>query len=234
MPVLGEWLRRDIQHCRFKDYDLTFAFYSKFPSWGCPSKPIYSSAYVLNPFRSLFPYPIHLLPFQSLKSYDFVKISKLNKHKKYPFHFGIYKCNFSCPNLNFSPEKDSQNLCSPFETNVHNFEVMFNSQNTCSSPNVLDQILRFYSQNSSNCTWNKSSDTSLQSINALLTFMRGKPHKFIQNFIKFTYQRIFILNCHMYLILIVFLHSALMLSSWWRDKISWDLCVDFHSLLVRA
>ncbi|XP_044740349.1 S-adenosylmethionine decarboxylase proenzyme isoform X2 [Chrysoperla carnea] len=29
---LGDWLRRDIQHCRFKHYDLTYAFYSKFPS----------------------------------------------------------------------------------------------------------------------------------------------------------------------------------------------------------
>ncbi|CAD6208148.1 GSCOCG00010404001-RA-CDS [Cotesia congregata] len=28
----GEWLRDDIQYCRFKNYDLTCAFYSKFPS----------------------------------------------------------------------------------------------------------------------------------------------------------------------------------------------------------
>ncbi|XP_057341434.1 S-adenosylmethionine decarboxylase proenzyme isoform X2 [Microplitis mediator] len=28
----GEWLRDDIQYCRFKDYDLICAFYSKFPS----------------------------------------------------------------------------------------------------------------------------------------------------------------------------------------------------------
>lgn len=30
----GEWLRHDIQYCRFKSYDLTYALYSKFPSWG--------------------------------------------------------------------------------------------------------------------------------------------------------------------------------------------------------
>lgn len=29
----GEWLRNDVQYCRFKNYDLTCAFYSKFPSW---------------------------------------------------------------------------------------------------------------------------------------------------------------------------------------------------------
>ena len=26
------WLRKDVQYCRFKNYDLTCAFYSKFPS----------------------------------------------------------------------------------------------------------------------------------------------------------------------------------------------------------
>lgn len=28
----GDWLRNDVQYCRFKNYDLTCAFYSKFPS----------------------------------------------------------------------------------------------------------------------------------------------------------------------------------------------------------
>ncbi|XP_033230648.1 S-adenosylmethionine decarboxylase proenzyme isoform X2 [Belonocnema kinseyi] len=28
----GDWLRKDVQYCRFKNYDLTCAFYSKFPS----------------------------------------------------------------------------------------------------------------------------------------------------------------------------------------------------------
>ncbi|XP_021920742.1 S-adenosylmethionine decarboxylase proenzyme [Zootermopsis nevadensis] len=31
-PAFGDWLRHDIQYCRFKNYDLTYAFYSKFPS----------------------------------------------------------------------------------------------------------------------------------------------------------------------------------------------------------
>ncbi|CAH0563397.1 unnamed protein product [Brassicogethes aeneus] len=32
MNAIGEWLRRDIQQCNFKNYDLLYAFYSKFPS----------------------------------------------------------------------------------------------------------------------------------------------------------------------------------------------------------
>lgn len=31
---IGEWKRRDIQYCRFPGYDLTYAHYTKFPSWG--------------------------------------------------------------------------------------------------------------------------------------------------------------------------------------------------------
>ncbi|KAK4874133.1 hypothetical protein RN001_013493 [Aquatica leii] len=31
-PTIGEWKRQDMQHCCFKNYDLTYAFYSKFPS----------------------------------------------------------------------------------------------------------------------------------------------------------------------------------------------------------
>lgn len=32
--IIGDWKRRDIQYCRFPGYDLTYAHYSKFPSWG--------------------------------------------------------------------------------------------------------------------------------------------------------------------------------------------------------
>lgn len=31
-PAIGEWKRRDMQRCCFKTYDLTYAFYCKFPS----------------------------------------------------------------------------------------------------------------------------------------------------------------------------------------------------------
>lgn len=28
----GRWKQQDIQYCKLKDYDLTYSFYSKFPS----------------------------------------------------------------------------------------------------------------------------------------------------------------------------------------------------------
>lgn len=30
----GPWMQSDIQFCRLNNYDLTYTFYSKFPSWG--------------------------------------------------------------------------------------------------------------------------------------------------------------------------------------------------------
>lgn len=35
---IGQWKRRDVQQCNFKNYDLIYAFYCRFPSWGCPVK----------------------------------------------------------------------------------------------------------------------------------------------------------------------------------------------------
>lgn len=214
LPVLGEWLRRDIQHCRFKDYDLTFAFYTKFPSWGCPSKPTCSSAYILKPFPSNFPHSKQTFPFQTIKSYNLV-----NTPLSYPnLKTKVFKVMFNCQEKSFTSFH-----CSKLK--IKEFEDMLNCQKLC----LTDQILRFYPENNSNCLKTKITCSNLQSVCALITFLKTKPHKFTQNFIKFTYQRIFILNCHMYLILIVFLHAVLMLSSWWRDKISWDKCVDFYS-----
>lgn len=36
---IGQFKRRDIQYCRFEAYDLTYAHYVKYPSWGLKNKP---------------------------------------------------------------------------------------------------------------------------------------------------------------------------------------------------
>jgi hypothetical protein len=36
---IGQFKRRDIQYCRFDAYDLTYAHYIKYPSWGLKIKP---------------------------------------------------------------------------------------------------------------------------------------------------------------------------------------------------
>lgn len=36
---IGQFKRRDIQYCRFDAYDLTYAHYVKYPSWGLKIKP---------------------------------------------------------------------------------------------------------------------------------------------------------------------------------------------------
>lgn len=63
----GEWQRRDIQYCRFKSYDLTYAHYCKFPSWGLQVMPLVEA----KTYHSLPPSQSLSIPFQS----KFLKIS---------------------------------------------------------------------------------------------------------------------------------------------------------------
>lgn len=55
---IGEWKRRDIQYCRFPGYDLTYAHYTKFPSWGLQDL---TSATGVNQTSHThhYPFPIH-------------------------------------------------------------------------------------------------------------------------------------------------------------------------------
>lgn len=39
MANMGQFKRRDVQYCRFDTYDLTYALYVKYPSWGLKRKP---------------------------------------------------------------------------------------------------------------------------------------------------------------------------------------------------
>lgn len=98
IPAVGEWTRRDIQHCRFKNYDLTYAFYSKFPSWGfqvelCTftAKPVRPLHFVSLPFCSkfysiLFRHPV-FLDFEFCKFFvdiclTLTNILEISKYKK--------------------------------------------------------------------------------------------------------------------------------------------------------
>lgn len=81
---IGEWKRRDIQYCRFPGYDLTYAHYTKFPSWGLQdlisANEINQTSYTYH-----YPFPIHknlsdthiLEPFIVSKSEQFQKLQKL-------------------------------------------------------------------------------------------------------------------------------------------------------------
>lgn len=58
MSSFGDWLRHDIQYCRFKNYDLTYAFYSKFPSWGsAEARSTIDYSVVARRLFGLFPLP---------------------------------------------------------------------------------------------------------------------------------------------------------------------------------
>lgn len=81
MGAIGEWSRREIQHCSFKNYDLTYSFYSKFPSWGYPVKLYFSAAvfiYIIPFFTSC----IFLFIIKSLFIFDSFPSSSANKKYK--------------------------------------------------------------------------------------------------------------------------------------------------------
>lgn len=53
---IGEWKRRDIQYCRFPGYDLTYAHYTKFPSWGLQALVLSQTNQI--PFIRLHPFSV--------------------------------------------------------------------------------------------------------------------------------------------------------------------------------
>lgn len=76
---IGEWTRRDIQLCQFKNYDLTYAFYSKFPSWGCQEELCKFTALIFASFHTNFPSTItsHFHNQNSSSNSVFLPVSKL-------------------------------------------------------------------------------------------------------------------------------------------------------------
>lgn len=49
----GPWRQCDIQYCRLNNYDLTYTFYSKFPSWDFLLAHLWSSKASLSPVQSI-------------------------------------------------------------------------------------------------------------------------------------------------------------------------------------
>lgn len=93
------WLRRDIQQCQFKDYDLTYAFFCKFPSWGCLAE-LYSCANCIAKSNILptsfflpnctFPKFIHASFLSHFKNLS-VNVFSLNTKKYSLFVFTVFR-----------------------------------------------------------------------------------------------------------------------------------------------
>ena len=77
---LANYLRRDIQYCQLKNYDLTYALYSKFPSWVWREPRPERSGYISHSVASenlflLFPYSFLLFFFLCLSAMFFPCLS---------------------------------------------------------------------------------------------------------------------------------------------------------------
>lgn len=60
---LGDWQRRDVQQCSIKNYDLVYAFFCRFPSWGYPDELCECTANkTLSLILSFTPFPSKVFP----------------------------------------------------------------------------------------------------------------------------------------------------------------------------
>lgn len=74
---IGQFKRRDVQYCRFDAYDLTYAHYIKYPSWGLKIKPCVGANNTLS-----FPSPP--TPVLSKSPQLATTIGESNKHSQMP------------------------------------------------------------------------------------------------------------------------------------------------------
>lgn len=265
LPVLGEWTRRDIQHCRFKYYDLTCAFYSKFPSWGCQRKPITYSAYFFLPRSNIHSFhscPIHSISLGSmleklqisLAARTFL-ISLHLRHVNSSFKSTLFQIDTSLFFLIIfinsffkflSSKPNSSILSSSFQLKV--------DPNSCKIPvdtNFLSnskfdplKINIFPNEIKNQCLCIQRSKVRSSSafqaarrfpahpvkmLNSLLKIQSANSYfQFQQYAYNNLYYLIFVENDSGLTICILFFNSTLVLFSWWRNKISWNLCGDFH------
>lgn len=66
LTQLGEYERQDLQTCHFKNYDLVYAFFCRFPSWGFQERQRENAAVVTVPPTSFSNSPIPRIPSVSL------------------------------------------------------------------------------------------------------------------------------------------------------------------------
>lgn len=125
MANMGQFKRRDVQYCRFDTYDLTYALYVKYPSWGLKRKPCVGANNTLStppPSSPKIPTPfinddnvesnkITQIPFVKflIKLLHFFTFSSSsphpNEHEKYEHHHGTTMNN---------DDKQLQNVLPPF------------------------------------------------------------------------------------------------------------------------
>lgn len=126
MANMGQFKRRDVQYCRFDTYDLTYALYVKYPSWGLKRKPCVGANNTLStppPSSPKIPTPIHSsdgnaesnkitqIPFVKflIKLLHFFTFSSSsphpNEHEKYEHHHDTTMNN---------DDKQLQNVLPPF------------------------------------------------------------------------------------------------------------------------
>lgn len=189
--MIGEWQRRDIQYCRFQTYDLTYAHYSKFPSWGLQVKPYASDAGVIKNQNTSFPHPYSYnpFPFLPLPSYLSTQFSSLPQ-----------KPSFNWKQLNTMLRLNPSSKTVTFSLSPSSAKQTLIDRTKPTTPEVT--IATSYSTHKSSTIHNHNATSKLFDLSLIFTFLMIQIISWI-----------FFVDLDEY--------SPLILFSWWRNKISW-------------
>lgn len=227
---IGQWKRRDVQQCNFKNYDLIYAFFCRFPSWGCPVKLRQCAAnktfflYVFlttNSFHSYNPPPAFLkplslstsslssLPAFSLRNVNFKNLQKLLKILQLCMANG-----FTVDN------KSYQHISKLMETKLTHLIV-----DTFIYCDILCMILNLYLKLGFLKSTCPKSNTIHHKEKIHYRSYKLQSHPFSLFYIFF----IFFAPVFKF----TDFESPLVLFSWWRNKISWGLLNQLSKSVAR-
>lgn len=206
---MNEWTRRDFQLCNFKNYDLTYAFYSKFPSWGCQAK--------LRQVAASNDVVLKVKNSKSPKRTMLQTQTKLYRNRAYVF------LNFTKGILKEFIENFSTQISSESETNKGNFLVAIQIKNVVFLISYAYFLYSFITFVLITASFNHL--ISYSSVGCVQDTKSLKSHKKNCNFYlqKYYPSSLFPVVFVFYFLVFSFTDfaSPLILFCWWRTKISW-------------
>lgn len=218
LATIGAWNRREIQVCHFKNYDLTYAFYSKFPSWGCPAKLCQITASQRH--RTMTNQPNHH-PFNAHPHSTLAQNNTTCNIFQTLTQFYNKMFDFRSFSATIQPKQRNPNS---------NLESSRSRVQKYGKPHSKCDLELVYDLNSAVCSSKKSklnlSNTCLCDITSTLTcpVHTNKNENVFPNLHHYNHHFI-TLNLCLFTLVFSFndFGSHLVLFSWWRDKISWEL-----------
>lgn len=192
---IGKWKRRDIQCCRFDSYDLIYAHYSKFPSWGLQAMPLKRA--------NIFPFPPPLLQQQPDPLLSPFNCKNTQNQQN---------------NNNSTPLTTDNTVAVLMPQPLQSFQAIH-----FSADKIEKEYQQIAIKN--NCPSSIKHDIAIKKWNVPAMFYKMDSHNKNPNALLIHLIFIILCLQMIPYILIYYIEecSPLVLFSWWRNKISWKL-----------